>query len=58
MDTPSFSGPAANYTIDIVGDLVIVTDNVGTDGVDALRNIELLQFADGDYACRQCGPRA
>ena len=55
FDTVYFSGPLADYTITIdangtVGDptddIVTVTDNVGTDGIDRLTNIERLQFAD------------
>ena len=47
-DTAVFSGPRANYTIgepDAEGRRVII-DNVGTDGVDTIRNIERLQFSD------------
>jgi Ca2+-binding RTX toxin-like protein len=52
VDTAVFSGPIGNYTISF-GTLgggfdgtVIVTDRVGLDGTDTLRNIERLQFAD------------
>src|SRR4029079_1976411 len=44
VDTALFSGPRANYTIAAVGDALTVTDNVGTDGVDTVRNIERLRF--------------
>ena len=48
VDTAVFSGPRANYQIgepDAEGRRVII-DTVGTDGVDIIRNIERLQFAD------------
>ena len=46
-DTAVFSGVRANYTVEINDDRsVTITDNVGTDGVDTLRNIEKLQFTD------------
>jgi Ca2+-binding RTX toxin-like protein len=46
-DTAAFSGPLANYSWVVNADgSVTVTDNVGTDGVDTLRNIERLQFTD------------
>ena len=48
QDIVAFSGPSANYTIEIDGAFVIVTDNVGTDGVDRVRGAEILRFADGD----------
>ena len=47
IDTAVFTGPRANYTVaPSVGGSLLVTDNVGTDGVDRLWNIERLQFAD------------
>ncbi|GAU86882.1 peroxidase family protein [Bosea sp. BIWAKO-01] len=47
FDTAKFSGLQANYTITTNADgSVTVTDNVGTDGTDTLRNIERLEFAD------------
>ena len=47
VDTAVFTGPRANYTVATsVGGSLLVTDNVGTDGVDRLWNIERLQFAD------------
>ena len=48
LDTAVFSGARANYQIgeaDAEGRRVII-DTVGTDGVDIIRNIERLQFAD------------
>jgi len=48
VDTAVFSGPRSNYTIgepDAEGRRVIV-DNIGTDGIDTIRNIERLQFSD------------
>src|SRR4029077_16100653 len=60
FDTAAFSGALADYTftvdgiataaadLDGVGEghIITVTDNVGTDGVDTVRNIERLQFSD------------
>ncbi len=45
-DTAVFSGPRANYTITPGAGLVTVTDNVGTDGIDTIRNVERLRFTD------------
>lgn len=49
-DTAVFTGPRGNYTIAVVNGVVTVTDNVGTDGVDTLRNIEQLRFSDQTIA--------
>jgi Ca2+-binding RTX toxin-like protein len=52
VDTAVFSGPIGNYTLTFgttgggFDGTVVVTDRVGLDGVDTLRNIERLQFAD------------
>jgi hypothetical protein len=49
VDTAVFTGPRADYTVtgnSAGGGVVTVTDNVGTDGTDTLRNIEALRFAD------------
>ncbi|HJZ31070.1 MAG TPA: calcium-binding protein, partial [Hyphomicrobiaceae bacterium] len=55
FDTVYFSGLRADYTITIdanstlddpTDDIVTVTDNVGTDGIDRLTNVERLQFTD------------
>jgi hypothetical protein len=45
-DTAVFTGPRANYTISTpaADGSITVTDNVGTDGVDTLRGIEVLRF--------------
>lgn len=47
-DIAVFSGNRGDYTINLngPGDYVEVTDNLGTDGRDLVRNIERLQFAD------------
>ena len=45
-DTAVFSGPRANYTITPGAGFVTVTDNVGTDGIDTVRNVERLRFTD------------
>jgi len=47
-DTALFSGPRANYTITPGAGFVTVTDNVGTDGIDTVRNVERLRFPNGD----------
>ena len=52
IDTAVFTGPRANYTVTSPATMVTVTDNVGTDGVDTLLNIERLQFADGTSRAR------
>jgi hypothetical protein len=53
VDTAVFSGPQVNYTVSTIpagaapgspGSVTTVQDNVGTDGTDTLRNIEVLQF--------------
>ena len=50
-DVALFSGARANYTIAARADgSRVVTDNVGTDGVDLLRNFEIFRFADRDVA--------
>ncbi len=49
IDTAMFTGNLADYTINFTPDaqgFITVTDNVGTDGTDRLRNVERLQFAD------------
>ncbi|MFD1302084.1 peroxidase family protein, partial [Methylobacterium marchantiae] len=48
VDTAVFTGNLADYTISGPdgGGRRTVTDTVGTDGVDTIRNIERLQFAD------------
>ena len=46
FDTAVFSGNLEDYQITTVGGITTVTDLVGTDGVDTLKHIERLQFAD------------
>ncbi len=51
VDTALFTGNRADYTITINNTTGVITVNhggggVGTDGIDTLRNIERLQFAD------------
>ena len=60
FDTAAFSGALVDYTFTVDGvataaaglvnvgrgHIITVTDNVGTDGVDTVRNIERLQFSD------------
>lgn len=49
-DVAVFTGARADYTIGALqaDGSRLVTDNVGTDGVDRIRNIEILRFSDGD----------
>ena len=53
-DVALFSGPRTNYTVTVVGvgaaRVITVTDTVGTDGIDTVRNVETLRFTDGDVA--------
>ena len=50
-DVAVFSGARTNYTIAGRSDgSRTVTDNVGTDGVDLLRNFEVMRFSDQDVA--------
>ena len=53
-DVALFSGPRTNYTVTSVGvgaaRVITVTDNVGTDGIDTVRNVETLRFTDQDVA--------
>ncbi len=53
-DMALFSGPRANYTVTTVGvgaaRVLTVTDTVGTDGIDTVRNVETLRFTDQDVA--------
>ncbi len=46
VDTAVFTGPLADYTVTTDGAWTTVTDTVGTDGVDQVRNVERLRFAD------------
>jgi serralysin len=56
-DTAVFSGAFANYTIRHNDDgSYTVTDNVGTDGQDIIRNVERLQFSDTLYNLGNSAP--
>ncbi len=47
FDTATYSGPSGNYQIVLNADgSLTVTDTTGTDGIDTLKNIERIQFAD------------
>src|SRR4029079_10824735 len=50
IDTAVFSGPLANYTIQVEGAgvdrVLIVSDTTGVDGTDRIRRVERLQFTD------------
>jgi hypothetical protein len=51
VDTAMFSGPRAAYIVTNNGDGTVTVDHQGgADGVDTLRNIELLAFSDGTIA--------
>ncbi|GAA0652672.1 peroxidase family protein [Brevundimonas lenta] len=51
VDIAVFSGNFADYTItNLGGGRFQLVDNVGTDGTDVIRNIEIMRFADGDVA--------
>lgn len=47
-DVAVFSGAAENYSISSTGAYLAVVDGVGTDGIDALKGIDTLHFADRD----------
>jgi hypothetical protein len=53
-DVALFSGPRTNYAVTAVGvgaaQVITVTDNVGTDGIDTVRNVETLRFTDQNVA--------
>jgi Ca2+-binding RTX toxin-like protein len=58
-DTALFSGNRAHYQIVRNQDgTVTVTDLVGEDGVDVLRNMEVLQFSDGTFSLTNKAPSA
>lgn len=46
IDTAVYRGARGNYNIAFANGVVTVTDTVGNDGTDTLRNIERLQFTD------------
>ncbi len=48
-DYAVFSGKISNYTITGNGTSAQVTDNVGSDGSDILKNFEFVRFSDLDY---------
>jgi Ca2+-binding RTX toxin-like protein len=50
-DTAVYAGPLGNFSVTLNGDgSYTVTDNVGNEGVDILRNVEFLSFAGVTYA--------
>lgn len=53
FDIALFSGVIASYSVTQTGDSVRVTDLRGGDGSDVLTGVELLRFADGDFATSQ-----
>jgi len=46
LDTVVYNGPQANYTITQTSSGYTVKDNVGKDGTDNLRNVEMVKFQD------------
>ena len=50
LDTYVNTGAVFNFTLGISGDSLILTDNLGTQGTDTLRNIERLSFSNGMQA--------
>ncbi|MDB5364395.1 MAG: hypothetical protein JWM77_322 [Rhodospirillales bacterium] len=46
IDEARFSGPYADYKIEVGRNGVRVTDQVGSDGVDTIKNVEILRFED------------
>jgi Ca2+-binding RTX toxin-like protein len=49
-DTAMYGGARSTYSVIQRGTVITVTDNAGTDGTDALTNIERLTFADRGVA--------
>lgn len=49
-DVAVFAGAVGNYSVTTTGTSLVVTDNVGTDGVDTVSNVETLRFNGVDYA--------
>lgn len=51
IDTAVFSGDMANYSLayDYAAGTLTVTDDVGDDGTDVLRNVDRIQFSDQFY---------
>ena len=47
-DTAVFRGPRSNYDVVVDGDWIIVSDNVGNEGVNRIRNVETLEFLGGE----------
>ncbi len=47
-DTAVFRGPRSNYDVVVDGDWILVSDNVGTEGVNRIRNVETLEFLGGE----------
>ena len=51
FDRADFTGPVGNYLFSTGGlDNAMVTDAVGNEGKDSVRNVEVLRFAGVDYA--------
>ncbi len=49
-DSAVYVGAARDFSMDRIGNRIIVTDNTGAEGVDTLVNIENIQFDGVDYA--------
>ncbi|WP_114943608.1 calcium-binding protein [Microvirga calopogonii] len=58
-DTAEFSGNRANYTWNLESDgRYKITDNTGQDGIDYLKDIRILKFADTKVALSNAAPSA
>lgn len=55
VDTLSYSGKAANFSIARSGGTVVVTDKTGAEGINYLDNFERLKFSDAVYALDVAG---
>ena len=54
VDVAVYSGPLANYTVTRQGlGAFTITDNVGDEGTDTLRNIEIVRFSDQDITSNE-----
>lgn len=48
-DTAVYGGPAQNFSLERVGNTIMVTDVTGAEGTDTLANVETIQFGGIDY---------
>ncbi|MGO4705123.1 hypothetical protein AB4072_05015 [Microvirga sp. 2MCAF38] len=58
-DTAEYAGNSANYTWSLKADgSYTITDNTGQDGIDVLKDIRILKFADKNIALTNATPSA